>query len=193
MHERAAVLLLLAALAAGPAFAQEAQGLTPAPDAAPAAGGAASEGDPLGADTLAENADETVSITADDLQITEDSNSALFSGNVRIVQGGMEMSAGQVDVLYGEGGPSDLVRFTASGGRVHMVTEDQTIDGDKAVYDFENRILVFTGDVVVINASGRIESAELIIDTRAGTSTFAGGSGGSDDGRVTGVFTPGNS
>ncbi|MCD7058540.1 LptA/OstA family protein [Pelagibacterium xiamenense] len=183
---------LCAVLAVLPVLAQESQELTPAPDAAPAQAGAAPQNDPLGADALAADAGETVEITADDLQITEDSNSALFTGNVRIIQGSMEMTAGQVDVLYGEGGPSDLVSFTASGGRVRMITEDQTVDGNKAVYDFENRILVFTGDVVVVNASGTITSAELIIDTRAGTSRFAGGGEGANDGRVTGIFTPGN-
>ncbi|WP_404400749.1 LptA/OstA family protein [Pelagibacterium halotolerans] len=186
-------LIALCALLAGPPVsAQENQQLIPTPDAAPAQQSGPARDDPLGADVLAEDAGDTVEITADDLQITEDANSALFTGNVRIVQGGMEMTAGQVDVLYGEGGPSDLVKFTASGGRVHMVTEDQTIDGDQAVYDFANRILVFTGNVIVVNASGRITSEELIIDTRAGTSSFAGGGTGSEGGRVTGIFTPGS-
>lgn len=191
MWQRLGYLALCAVLATGPVLGQETQELTPAPDAAPSGASAAAQDDPLGADELAQDAGETVSITADDLMIEEEAHSALFTGNVRIVQAGMEMTAGQVDVLYGEGGPSDLISFTASGGRVHMVTEDQTIDGDQAVYDFENRILIFTGDVVVINPSGRVESARLVIDTRAGTSSFSGSDASEDDdGRVTGVFTP---
>jgi lipopolysaccharide export system protein LptA len=145
----------------------------------------------VGAQQMAADADEPVNITADNLEITEDQDTALFTGNVMIVQGGMELTAPRVEVLYGEGGQSDLVSFTASGGRVKMITEDQEIDADQAVYDFQDRVLTFTGNVVVENASGTVNSARLVIDTRAGTSSFSGAAGGESGGRVTSVFTPG--
>lgn len=145
--------------------------------------------DPSGFGGLATQADERVNVTADNLQITEDENTALFTGNVIIIQGDMEMRAPRVLAIYGEGGPSDLQNFTASGGRVWMTFDGQTAEGDEAYYDFIGRTLTLTGDVVVVNASGTVESARLVIDTRAGTSSFAGGSG--SGGRVTGVFTPG--
>lgn len=146
--------------------------------------------DPAGFGGLAGQAGEQVNVTADNLEITEDDNTALFTGNVTITQGTMQMFAQRVDVLYGEGGPSDLVEFTASGGRVHMAMADQTIDGDRAVYDFTLRILTFTGNVVVNNASGTVNADRLVIDTRAGTSSFSGGP--AQGGRVTSTFTPAN-
>lgn len=145
--------------------------------------------DTVGADTLAEQSGDPVNISADSLEVAEDSNTALFTGNVIIVQGDMEMTAPRVQALYGEGGPSDLVEFTASGGRVQMVTEDQTVDGDQANYNFESRVLTFAGNVVVVNPSGTVNADRLVIDTRAGTSSFSGGA--SQGGRVTSVFTPG--
>ncbi|WP_196260406.1 LptA/OstA family protein [Pelagibacterium limicola] len=155
--------------------------------AAPALAQTAS--DPSGFGGLSTQAGEQVSITADALEIVEDENTALFTGNVLIIQGTMEMRAPQVLAVYGEGGPGDLENFTASGGRVHMVFDDQTTESDEAFYDFSSRTLTLTGNVVVVNASGTVESARLVIDTRAGTSSFSGGAGGG--GRVTGVFTPG--
>lgn len=144
------------------------------------------QADPVGADTLAEQADDPVNISADSLEIVEDDNTALFTGNVVILQGDMEMKAQRVEALYGEAGPSDLIEFTASGGRVQMITEDQVIDGDQANYDFESRVLTFTGNVVVVNESGTVNSDRLVIDTRAGTSSFSGGP--DQGGRVTSVF-----
>lgn len=145
--------------------------------------------DPSGFGGLSRQANEQVNISADALKITEDENTALFTGNVVIVQGTMEMRAPRVLAVYGEGGPSDLENFTASGGRVDMVFDGQTAQGNEAFYDFSARTLTLTGDVVVVNASGTVESQRLVIDTRAGTSSFSGGTG--TGGRVTGVFTPG--
>lgn len=150
-------------------------------------GHAQTSGDPSGFGGLSGQAGEQVNITADNLDITEAESTALFKGNVVISQGTMEMRAPQVLARYGEGGPSDLRNFTASGGRVSMDFDGQTAEGDEAFYDFAQRVLTFTGNVTVINASGTVRSERLVIDTRAGTSSFSGSSGG----RVTGIFTPG--
>lgn len=146
--------------------------------------------DPSGFGGLSAQADEQVNISADALEIAEDENTALFTGNVVIIQGTMEMRGPRVLAVYGEGGPSDLENFTASGGRIDMIFDGQTAQSNEAFYDFSARTLTLTGDVVVVNASGTVESQRLVIDTRAGTSSFSSGPGASG-GRVTGVFTPG--
>lgn len=146
------------------------------------------QSDPAGFGGLAEEADEEVNVTADNLAIDENASTALFTGNVVITQGTMELQAPKLLAQYGEGGPSDLENFTASGG-VEMVFEDQTVDADEAFYDFAQRVLTFTGSVVVVNASGTVNADRLVIDTRAGTSSFSSAGGG---GRVTSTFTPGD-
>lgn len=144
--------------------------------------------DPAGFGGLADEAGEEVNISADNLEIAEDDNTALFIGNVVIIQGSMELQAPQVLAAYGEGGPSDLQNFTASGGRVKMIFEDQVVDADEAFYDFGQRVLTFTGNVVVVNDTGTVNADRLVVDTRAGTSSF---SSSSEGGRVTSTFTPG--
>jgi lipopolysaccharide export system protein LptA len=163
--------MMLLALLAAPAFAQTTQT------------------DPAGFGGLADEAGEEVNVTADDLQINENESTALFSGNVVIVQGTMELAAPELLAVYGEGGPSDLENFTATGGVV-MNFDEQTVDADQAFYDFAQRILTFTGSVVVVNESGTVNADRLVIDTRAGTSSFSS-SGEGGGGRVTSTFTPG--
>ncbi|WP_332713073.1 LptA/OstA family protein [Pelagibacterium mangrovi] len=167
---RPGLFLTLLALLAAPAFAQTTQT------------------DPAGFGGLADEAGEEVNVTADDLQINENESTALFSGNVVIVQGTMELAAPELLAVYGEGGPSDLENFTATGGVV-MNFDDQTVDADQAFYDFAQRILTFTGSVVVVNESGTVNADRLVIDTRAGTSSFSS-SGEGEGGRVTSTFTP---
>lgn len=145
--------------------------------------------DPSGFGGLSRTAGDQVSINADALEVIDDENAALFTGSVVIRQADMEMRAPRVRAIYGEGGPSDLVNFTASGGRVEMAFDGQTAVADQAFYDFAARTLTLTGEVVVTNAGGTVSSPRLVIDTRAGTSSFSGG--GAPGGRVTGIFTPG--
>lgn len=143
------------------------------------------QSDPAGFGGLADEAGEAVNVTADDLEIDETESTALFTGNVVIVQGSMELRAPRLLAIYGEEGPSDLENFTATGG-VEMDFDDQTVTGEQAHYDFAQRILTFTGSVVVVNATGTVNADRLVIDTRAGTSSFS-----SEGGRVTSTFTPG--
>lgn len=144
--------------------------------------------DPAGFGGLSQEASEQVNITADDLAVDENASIAQFTGNVEVVQGTMTLTAPELVASYGEGGPSDLEEFTASGGRVRMEFDAQTVDADQAYYDFAQRVLTFTGDVVVVNQTGTVNAARLVIDTRAGTSSFSSGESG---GRVTSTFTPG--
>lgn len=147
------------------------------------------QSDPAGFGGLADEAGEEVNVSADNLEISEDQSTALFTGSVVITQGTMRLMAPQVLALYGEDGPSDLESFTASGGRVKMEFDDQVVDGDEAFYDFAQRVLTFTGNVVVVNQTGTVNADRLVIDTRAGTSSFS--SSGEGSGRVNSTFTPG--
>ncbi|WP_417578860.1 LptA/OstA family protein [Pelagibacterium sp.] len=167
---RLSLLIACIALLAGPAFAQS------------------TASDPAGFGGLAGEADEQINVSADLLEILENENAAIYTGNVVITQGTMQIASERVETIYGEGGPSDLQSFSASGGRVEMAFDDQTVQADTADYDFGDRVLVFTGSVVVVNASGTVNADRLVIDTRAGTSSFSSAGGG---GRVTSTFTPG--
>jgi len=146
--------------------------------------------DPAGFGGMADNADEQVNVSADDLEILDAERMAIFSGNVVVVQGTMEMRAPRLVAVYGEGGPSDLVNFTASGGRVEMDFEGQHTVSDEAFYDFEARILTLSGNVEVTGQGSTVVADQLIVDTRAATSRFSGGPEGGD-GRVNAIFQPG--
>jgi len=154
-----------------------------------AAQDAAAPDDPAGFGGMAENADERVDVTADNLEILDADRRAIFTGNVVVIQGTMEMRAPRLVAVYGEGGPSDLVNFTASGGRVEMDFEGQHTVSDEAFYDFTARILTLSGTVEVTNEGSTVTADQLIVDTRAATSRFSGGPAGGD-GRVNAIFQP---
>jgi lipopolysaccharide export system protein LptA len=128
---------------------------------------------------------ERVNITSDKMVMEEAMKKVVFTGNVNVVHPDVTVKAPMVEVTYGDGGPSDIETFVASGG-VSLKSPDQTATGDIAVFDPVTEILRLTGHVIVVNAGGTMAGPELLVNLADNTSTFtADGSG-----RVTAVFTP---
>jgi lipopolysaccharide export system protein LptA len=129
---------------------------------------------------------DPVNITADKFVMDESQNLATFTGNVVVKRISLTVWAPKVVVDYGEGGPSDIKSFVASGG-VRIVTPEQDVTGDRAIYDPKTQKLRVTGNVMVVNASSTVGSGDMIVDLKTNATTFTGGG---KNGRVTGVFTP---
>jgi lipopolysaccharide export system protein LptA len=127
---------------------------------------------------------EEVKITADSFTIAENRQQAEFKGNVVLVQPKLRVTSDQMIIYYGKGA-GDIKQVDANG-RVHLVTPDQDVTGDKGVYDPKSRTMRVTGNVVVINEQGRVTGPELLVNLATNTTEFITRGGG----RVTGVFNP---
>jgi lipopolysaccharide export system protein LptA len=128
---------------------------------------------------------DPVKITADKFVVDDEAHIATFTGKVVVVRTNLTVWAPKVVVDYGEGGPSNIKTFTASGG-VRIKTDQQDATGDHAVYDPKTEILKLSGNVIVTSASGTVAGPDLVVNLRTNVSTFTAGKGG----RVTGVFAP---
>jgi lipopolysaccharide export system protein LptA len=130
--------------------------------------------------------EDPVHITADKFVIDESTNVATFTGNVVVKRKTLTVWAPTVVVDYGEGGPSDINSFEATGG-VRIKTKDQDVTGNRAIYDPNSETLRVTGNVMVLNKSSTVGSGDMIVDLNTDKTVFTGGG---STGRVTGVFTP---
>jgi lipopolysaccharide export system protein LptA len=128
---------------------------------------------------------DPVNITAEQFVVDDNQQIATFTGKVVVKRSNLTVWAPKVVVDYGDGGPSNIRSFTASGG-VRIKTGEQDATGDRAVYDPRTQILRLSGNVIVTSASGTVAGPDLVIDLKNNVSTFSG----SKAGRVTGVFTP---
>ncbi|MBF0680496.1 MAG: hypothetical protein IR164_16345 [Devosia sp.] len=129
-------------------------------------------------------AQQQVEISADLFTVAEDSREAVFTGSVVVTHPSVTVWAPKVVATYGEGGTSDIRSFEATGA-VRLKTSDQEATGERAVFTPGSQTLRLTGNVEVVNTSGRIKAGELVVNLGTGVSTFTAASGG----RVTGVFT----
>ena len=131
---------------------------------------------------------QDIEIQADRFVVRESENQSEFSGNVIVTQTDMKVWSDQVIVHTGEEGTSDIQSYEAIGN-VKIQGETQTATGKRAVYDPETRILVLTGDVVVISDSGTVHAQTLKVNMATNVTEFTSGGDGE---RVTGLFTAAN-
>lgn len=129
-------------------------------------------------------AQQEVNITADQFTVDEKTKQAVFTGNVVVVHPSVTVHADKVEAVYGSEGASDIESFVATGA-VTLDTPDQKASGERAVFNPGDQLLRLTGDVKVTNASGTVDSEELVVNLATNVSTFTS----SGNGRVTGVFT----
>jgi lipopolysaccharide export system protein LptA len=149
--------------------------------AAPAAeDGSANTGAPV---TATIPGADKVSITGDHFVIDDAKHQATFTGNVVVIQRQVTVHSDQVTALYGKAGATSISTFTATGN-VKLVTKEQTATGNVAVFNPKTHLLTLTGNVVVINKTGRVQSDKLVVDLSTKKSVFT-----TNGGRVTGVFS----
>ena len=128
-----------------------------------------------------------IKITGDRFEVDDANHLATFTGNVVVIKTDLKLWAPKVVIDYGDGGPSNIKSFVATGG-VRIKTSDQDATGNKAVYNPTTKLLHLTGNVMVVNSTGTVGSTELVVNLETNTSVFTGS--GKSGQRVTGVFTP---
>lgn len=139
---------------------------------------------------------------ASHMQLDDRANRVLLSGNVRITQAELTLTAARMTVTYtGEivDGSPQVSRLDASGG-VTVTRSDQSANGQYAVYDLNRRVITMLGGVTLRQGPNVVQGARLSINLDTGRATIDGsGVGGSTStapgavqssgGRVTGRFS----
>lgn len=156
---RATILLALVALTPVPALAQTAIDLT----------------------GLQQDTSLPVEVEADKLAVDQATGQATFSGNVKVTQGEMTITAGEARVEYTADG-TGIDRVLLSG-RVLFASPTDAAEANEAVYTISSGEVVLTGDVLLTQGQTTISGGRLVYDLDAGT--------GSMEGRVQTVFVPG--
>ncbi len=128
---------------------------------------------------------QPVEVTADSLSIDQENGSAIFDGNVLVVQGDIRMSAALITVVYStdeNGAASGISELNASGG-VTIVTATDAAEAAEAVYSVGSGLVTMSGDVLLTQGQTALSGERLVLDLNAGT--------GRMEGRVRTIFSAG--
>lgn len=114
-----------------------------------------------------------VEVTADQLAVNQNDNTAVFTGNVVIVQGAMRLGADTVRVEYAKGDTRKIEKLIATGSVV-LTSGTDTAGADKAVYTVATSTVDMTGNVLLTQAGSTIAGQAMTVDLKTGTGQMSG-------------------
>jgi len=138
-------------------------------------------------------------VASDHIELLDRANRVMLTGNVKITQAEMTLTAARVTVSYTgqiQQGSPEVSRLDAAGG-VTVVRPEQSAQAQYAVYDLNKRVITMIGAVTLKQGPNTVNGGRLTINLDTGRATIDGsGVGGgapgateSRGGRVTGHFS----
>ena len=150
------------------------------------------------------NNNDPIKIEADALEVLDDKKIAIFSGNVKVVQGKFQLISKKLKVTYTGGAGGKKEKSEAAGikridatGKVAITTPDnQSATADWAKFDVLAKIVTIGGNVVLSQSGNVMRGDTLVIDLNTGRSKFRTSSSKTSGKkgkrpRISGVFFPG--
>ncbi len=114
--------------------------------------------------------DKPIQIESDKLEVRQNENLAIFTGNVSVVQGPTLLKAGSMKVYYvkkpeaagkdkkpaEDAGVSPIsgganIDHLEIDGKVYIKSDDQVATGDSGTFDMKTQVLVLSGKKVVLS------------------------------------------
>ena len=135
------------------------------------------------------NSNQPVNYAADRIELQDRQNRVVLSGDVVITQGDLRLTAARTTVAYNDAGTLRIQRIDATGGVV-VTRGTERASGSAAVYDFNRRVIVLSGNVALRRGADTLDGGRLTIDLNSGLSSVdgAGNTASGQQGRVSGTF-----
>lgn len=141
-----------------------------------------------------------IDISADELEVRDAENKAIWRGNVEAIQGQNRLRAPTLTIFYASrGGGGQAVPGAGGGeiqrleadGPVYYVTPQQNARGDHAVYESASSTITMTGNVVLVQDRNVVQGDRLVVNTKTNQATMVSeAKGRGAPKRVRGVFYP---
>ena len=156
--------------------------------------------------TFVTDPNQPIEIRSDYLSVDANSGLAVFTGDPKMNQGQLTLTADQITGAWTPGQPQSDAKMLAEGNVVMTSVDGRVATGQWATYFTEQDELIM-GDLVTITEPRKdamsgpnappatvLTGAKLIVDMASGQAKLFGGAGdGESPGRVRGIFTPGRS
>tara|TARA_Y100001970_G_scaffold294354_1_gene451345 strand:- start:26202 stop:26732 length:531 start_codon:yes stop_codon:yes gene_type:complete len=135
-----------------------------------------------------------IEVLADQLEVKQDENKAIFRGNVDALQGDMLLRADILIVYYKNNNKNPDqpgISSIDASGNVFVSSPTETAKGNNGIYDVDKSKIVLVGDVILTQGENVIKGEYLEMNLVTGESLVSRGpknSAGKD--RVRGLFIP---
>lgn len=147
---------------------------------------------------------QPIEVVSDNLEVFQEQQKAIFSGNVIATQGNINMRAATMTVYYRDTGAEDAPESTGMAGEgiyridaegdVFFASPLETAQGQTAVYDVDGSTITLVGNVLLTRENNVLRGTQMVYNLGTGRSVLssAASAGGNAGGRVRGLFVPKN-
>lgn len=131
-----------------------------------------------------------IDVDADRIDVMDQQNQAIFTGNVRVRQGTLTLEADRIKVAYSRPAKGDpVIQRLDADGNVRLATPSERATARFGIYDVDRRVLTLIGNVQLTQGTTKVQGNRLTIDLASGRSTLDGrSSAGQPGSRVSGRF-----
>ncbi len=145
--------------------------------------------------------DAPIEITADSLDVLQEKQVAIFTGNVEAIQGEIRLQADRMTVYYTDGSQPTAAQSVSRisrldvVGKVRLVSPTETARGDRGIYYVDRRLVRLLGNVVLTRGQNVLKGDGMEYDMASGRSRLVSKpsqAGQNGNGRVKGLFVPNN-
>lgn len=126
----------------------------------------------VGFGTVSADPDAPVEVTAEQLNVSEEAGTALFTGNVVVGQGEMRLFAPRVQLFYDDV-TGDVSKMEATGG-VTLVSGEEAAEADRADYNVGDGFIVMTGNVLLSQGRNALTSERMDVNLNDNTAVMSG-------------------
>ena len=119
---------------------------------------------------------QPIEVTSDALTVDQADGSAVFEGNVVVVQGALRLASDALRVEYadGTGGERTEIRRILASGGVTFVNDGDAAEAQEAVYSVAEGTIRMTGDVLVSQGPSALSGEALTVDLASGSGRMEG-------------------
>ena len=113
-----------------------------------------------------QKSDQPIQIASDRLEVQDDKGTALFTGNVEVVQGSTMLKAARMKVTYAKGGndPSGKLKYIEASGKIAVRSGNQKVSADRGDFNMIEQTVKLSGDVVITQGKNVISGCILEVD-----------------------------
>lgn len=140
------------------------------------------------------DSDEPIQIEADKLEIIDNENTALLTGNVSVVQGTTILQAKQIKVFYLRGKEADHsksgIKQIVASGKVAVRSKDNRATADNAVVNMVTEIVTMNGNVFLSQGNNIAKGCKVTVNLKTNVSEIKPCAGAGSNGRVKILLDP---
>jgi lipopolysaccharide export system protein LptA len=124
--------------------------------------------------------DQPIQIESDKLEVREQDNIAIFTGNVTVTQGPTVLKSGRMTVHYAKDGGSattgsSKIERLEVDDKVYVKSERQVATGDSGEFNLKTDMLTLSGSKVVLSEGPNVlVGCKLIVEMKSGRAQVDG-------------------